>query len=55
MAEIDDHQQRMFIWSIVDVSRVICSYFFDGTVNGVSLLEILRNVIIPELTVSGIM
>lgn len=36
-------------------SRVICSYFFDGTVNGVSLLEILRNFIIPELTVSGIM
>jgi hypothetical protein len=29
-------------------------YFFDGIVNGVSLLEALRNFIIPELTDSGV-
>jgi hypothetical protein len=36
-------------------NRVICSYFFDRTLNGVSLLEMLRNFIVPELSKSGIM
>ena len=46
-------------WNIVkcdDIARhVIGPYFFDGTVSGVSYLEMLRNSVIPELSHRGIM
>jgi hypothetical protein len=39
----------------VTARRVIGPYFFDGTVSGVSCLEMLRNSVIPELSLRGIM
>jgi hypothetical protein len=47
--------RRLIACAMARPNPVICSYFFDGTVNGVSLLEVLRNFIRSEVTKSGIM
>jgi hypothetical protein len=51
---MEDHPPHTMIWAGVTGRHVAGLYFFDGTVNGVSYLEILRSCVIPEPSNRGI-
>jgi hypothetical protein len=51
---MEDHPPHMIIWASITDSHVIGLYFSDGTVSGISYLDISRICVIPDPSDRGI-